>query len=624
MNEISFIIFYSICILFIFICIYYISVSKNCFKNNIFYKLLGIFITGALTFSYLLLNKVTEYKSVKNKINKQFIGSNSHPLLEDFGISFSKETIENDIDTKFNELKKYITDINKSKLNQLDNKYSDNQYFAKFILNNHKQQIINDKYVSLKKYYNDAINLINEEITQKISKSGLFKRQLQNQNNTQIYNDKNTNIFKPYTDIKNQIDNNRIKNIFQPQMILIDINNRINIDYNTLNDSNKTIVEKETYVKNNIKIFNILSKTNLLPDDLINSLTDKIIYIGQLYKQYRDLENKKGKIPHFNPNNIIINELNYNINEDNFLNDLDENYMKINLKVQTLLKEYFVLLSEQNNIDNKINEYKQCYDCYDKIYEKLSKLVQELRESKIQSEELYNVLKEENNILQEQIKELQSKNQKNETNLLSRKETLSRLDKENQQLQEQLEKSTELNNGLTTEISTKDKQILDLTTELKSNSQLNQEEIERLTDSITKLTNEKNTLLQEKQQLTQDLSILQSKFTSKQQELDTLYSSIDSLKKEITDNIDKIQDLTGQLSLSESSNLALQKRIDNAKQLESQFKSYKEENEKQQLINKELKEQNVEQIKKLTEEYDSKYQLLETEYTKLKEDYDLN
>jgi hypothetical protein len=112
MTELSFIIFYSICILFIFICIYYIYVSKNCFKNNIFYTLLGIFISGSISFGYLLLNKITEYTKNKNKNkNKIFIGSKDHPILEELNISLDETKYNNKISESFDQIKEYFIDL---------------------------------------------------------------------------------------------------------------------------------------------------------------------------------------------------------------------------------------------------------------------------------------------------------------------------------------------------------------------------------------------------------------------------------------------------------------------------------------------------------------------------------
>ena len=620
MTELSFIIFYSICILFIFICIYYIYVSKNYFKNNIFYTLLGIFISGSISFGYLLLKKITEYTKNKNK-NKIFIGSKDHPILEELNISLDETKYNNKISEYFDQIKEYIIDLTESDLNinELTVKninYKD--YFANNILNNHKQKVLNDKYFELQNDYNQATERINEKITDKIKTFAGFIRQLNNKNNTKFYPPGNVSkIFESYDNIKKQIDSNRITNIFKPQMILIDTNDKFIIDVNKLSNSD--------YIQNNIKVFTILSETNLLPSGLIESLIDDIQYIGELYNKFQKLKQKKSKIPlSFKENKKIMNELKNEINEDNIFEKLNENYIIINLKVQTLLENYFNLISEKENLETEKNKYKDCYDCYDKIYDKFKEIFNNLVESERVTKELYATLQEEEKKLLIRIEELFNEKENIESNLQRNREINNSLFKSNEDYKEQINQLIEKNSQLDNEIKIKESQIIKLQEDKNSDlDSYNQEKI-KLSDEITTLKTEKFTIENQLKLLEQEYNILKTKIKTQNEKISILVLELTQSNDSNIVLRDKINDIQGQLSLTEYRYNQLLEDKNKIEEYKTEIITLRKNNklltsEKEQLI-----KDNENTIIKLKEEYEIKYTELEKKYTSLEADYNLN
>ena len=660
MNEISFIIFYSICILFIFICIYYISVSKNCFKNNVFYKLLGIFITGALTFSYLLLNKVTEYKSVKNKINKEFIGSNNHPLLEELGISSKQQLSEIDKQWKdeIKESNDKISLIENNKKKIEDENYDILSYFQK-ISNTINNDNINKKLFDstindiIKQNYNYLIYQIIQQIQIQLTK--------QLTTNIDGYKNKVTSAKQgnrgdlmrfqnQYYSEGKKPENNKSKNAKSKESIypenLDGIYDSKNFDLLLQGKNPINIFSKNAF----IDIENGLKKH--LGDMQIKMINITVItQNSQLIKDLTDIIQNDPIIDI--PNNFILNELQQNTanltnsdynkklkeNKDTLeteIKDKIEKYLSNNAKINEDIKEIdnikkttqkeindkYKLLNE--NILKENDKYEKCSECFNLIYEKLSKLVQELKESEQIALETSRKLESEQNILKSRIRELKQYNNDYVRELETKKNLNISLNEQIQKYRIDIESIELKNNDLERQISIKENELEKLL-EDKNQDLLNySSEKTILLDEIQTLKTEK---INNNQQLL-DLKRENSELTTR---IETNRNNISSLKEQL-------------LAINETNKSLLKQNTDLISDL-NYFKSNEEkiENEKKKineikdeiyLLRKNnntltqekniLVQENQDNLSKLKEELNAKYKELEDKYNSLEENYNIN
>jgi len=125
MTELYHIIFYSLCIIFIIICIIGIYIYKNSF-NKYTSGILLIFISSTTYIGYLIFNKLI-------KINdKKIIGSNNkieiHPVLKALDIDIALSKIDDEykdeiikVNTSIDNNKKKIKNINDMQIAISDN-----------------------------------------------------------------------------------------------------------------------------------------------------------------------------------------------------------------------------------------------------------------------------------------------------------------------------------------------------------------------------------------------------------------------------------------------------------------------------------------------------------------------
>lgn len=385
MNEIPFIIFYSICILFIFICIYYISVSTNCFKNTIFYTLLGIFITGSVTVSYLLLNKVTENNKNKNKV---FIGSNDniknikiHPVLKALNIDIISSELDNEYKESINKNNNLIKENNKNNQELIETQETiknniknilnidfKDSYFQN--MNQYKLDITNPH------YYYVISNILIPKYQQIITNELLFKTNTDSQRfrsaltigTNSLFNNKNIFIPNLITEYKNKKKILNIFNIkaFKDKSTILTVLKDLGAQESLISRVSKDIdnLLKLTKIIDN---FNIISKNNI-KQIILNKLTNT--------NSQLDLDILNTNL--LNLNNDIDNDIieYYNIERKKL--DINREIEKINEKNKTIEKNY----NEQKEKEqSKLQPYLDCYKCYDTIINKVLELKQNFDQS---------------------------------------------------------------------------------------------------------------------------------------------------------------------------------------------------------------------------------------------------